>query len=113
MSGNNLNNLITDHNGGAYEKEETRVGLPLDYVASKQRQSLENIHYIEKQFRSNKDDYFFMHYAFSSGIKAFLALYNMLALTNDNQLYDRLLAYTDDEFEGWLNNIEKHGCVNG
>ena len=50
-------------------------------------------------------------YAFRSAIIGHLALHNMLALANDNDLDDRLLAYSRDEFKEWLDRIDQAGSV--
>ena len=52
-------------------------------------------------------------YAFRSGIVGYLALNNMLALANEHDLDDRLLAYSRDEFKEWLDRIDQAGSVTG
>ncbi len=37
----------------------------------------------------------------------------MLALANDNDLTDRLLVYSRDEFKEWLDRIDQAGSVTG
>ena len=44
---------------------------------------------------------------------SYLALNNMLALTNDNDFDDRLLAYSREEFKEWLDRIDQAGSVTG
>jgi len=43
----------------------------------------------------------------------YLALNNMLALANEKDLDDRLLAYSRDEFKEWLDRIDQAGSVTG
>jgi hypothetical protein len=52
-------------------------------------------------------------YAFRSALVGHLALNNMLALANNHDLDDRLLAYSRDEFKAWLDRIDQAGSVTG
>ncbi len=52
-------------------------------------------------------------YAFRSAVVGHLALNNMLALANDNDLDERLLAYSRDKFKEWLDRIDQAGSVTG
>ena len=113
-------------NDNAYETDELRTGPPLDYVAEKFRYCLEGlhgtIHEIERGSRTesvttdaNQDDLvgFQATYAFRSAIVGYLALKNMLALANDNDLSGRLSLYSRDEFKNWLDRIDQGGSVTG
>jgi hypothetical protein len=117
----------------AYETDEVRTGPPLEYVAEKVRHSLEAIHSLIHEIRqrvsqdlpaaapslgppmSIKEEYLLATaiYAFRSALVGHLALNNMLALANDNDLDDRLLAYSRDEFKEWLDRIDQAGSVTG
>ena len=120
-------------NDGAYEADELRTGPPLDYVAEKFRHNLEALHRLiyDIQNRVPEDlsveqpppesavsvrDEFLLpsaHYAFRSGIVGYLALKNMLALANDNDLSSRLSSYSREEFRDWLDRIDQGGSVTG
>ena len=113
-------------NDNAYETEELRTGPPLDYVAEKFRHCLEGlhgtIHEIERgsgkettTTDANQDDSvgFQAKYAFQSAFVGYLALKNMLALANDNDLSSRLSSYSREEFRNWLDQIDQGGSVTG
>ena len=113
-------------NDNAYESDELRTGPPLDYVAEKFRSCLEGlhgtIHEIEQHSETestatdaNQDDLVGFHakYAFQSAIVGYLALNNMLALANDNDLSNRLSSYSREEFKDWLDRIDQSGSVTG
>ena len=120
-------------NDNAFETDELRTGPPLDYVAEKFRQNLEALHRLiyDIQNRVPEDlsvnqpppesavsvrDEFLLpsaHYAFRSAIVGYLALKNMLALANDNDLSSRLSSYSREEFRDWLDRIDQSGSVTG
>ncbi len=122
-----------DPNGQAYQKTEIRTGPPLDYVAEKLRSSIEMLHEAIRSIQevvpddlplpsgyteyspSVKQDWLVSpaRLAFRHGITAFLALQNMLALANDQEVFDRLLGYSREQFHDWLNNIDREGLVRG
>jgi hypothetical protein len=120
-------------NDSVYETDEVRTGPPLEYVAEKVRHNLEAIHSLIHAIRrrvpddlcagepssgppvSVKEEYLLptaLH-AFRSAIVGYLALNNMLALPDENQLGDRLLAYSRDEFKEYLDRIDQAGSVTG
>ncbi len=125
--------LCQPPNDNAYETDEDRTGPPLNYVAEKIRHNLEAthslIHDIQRRVPDDlcagepssgppvsvKEEYLFptAHYAFHSAVVGYLALKNMLALANENDLADRLLAYSRDEFKDWLDRIDRAGSVTG
>ena len=120
-------------NDNAYETSEVRTGPPLEYVAEKVRHTLEAIHGLIREIQhrvpqdlvvaappsgpavSIKEEYLLpvARYAFRSAVVGHLALNNMLALASDNDLDDRLLAYSRDEFKEWLDRIDHAGSVTG
>ncbi len=126
MSSNDPNDFFRPPNDDAYEADELRTGPPLDYVAEKFRHCLEGlhgtIHEIEPGFGpeaatsdADQDDLigFQAKYAFQSAIVGYLALKNMLALANDNDLSSRLSSYSREEFKDWLDRIDQGGSVTG
>jgi hypothetical protein len=122
-----------DPNSDAYQKTETRTGPPLDYVAEKLRSSLEMLHATVRCIREIVPDDLplppgFKEFpdsvkqnwlvspawsAFRHGITAFCALQNMLALADDQEMFERLLGYSTEQFRDWLDNIEREGLVRG
>ena len=120
-------------NDNAYETSEVRTGPPLTYVAEKVRHTLEAIHSLIHEIRQRVSQHLPVAapssgppvsikeehlpptalYAFCSAVVGHLALNNMLALANDNDLDDRLLAYSRDEFKEWLDRIDQAGSVTG
>jgi hypothetical protein len=41
----------------------------------------------------------------------YLALNNMLALANDNHIFERLLEMRHEDFSRWLDDIDREGSV--
>ncbi len=133
MSLDDSDDFFRPPNDSAYETDEVRTGPPLNYVAEKVRHNLEATHSLICEIRrrvpddlcagvpsseppvSVKEEYLLPTalYAFRSAIVGYLALKNMLALANDNDLNERLLAYSRDEFMGWLDRIDQGGSVTG
>ncbi len=133
MCPDDLDDLFRPPNGSAYETDEVRTGPPLEYVAEKVRHNLEATHSLIHAIRrrvpddlcagepssgppvSVKEEYLLPTacYAFRSAMISYLALNNMLALANENDLGDRLLAYSRDEFKEWLDRIDQAGSVTG
>ena len=115
-----IDNLVGDSNNGAFRKNEIRNGPPLSYVAEKVRISIETIYSIyDKAINrlpdSNEKTEIISDscYAFRNSIVAFLALYNMLALVENNDVYDDLLNSSRDELCGWLDVVEREGSLTG
>lgn len=106
-------------NDQAYLKSEQRTGPPLDYVAEKLRRSLETIHALTHVINDLTDSdskerlLWNARHAFHYGLVSFLALNNLLALTNEHDIGDRLLRLSHDEFVDWLNKIQREGSVTG
>ena len=126
MSKDDPNDFLRPPNDSAYESDELRTGPPLDYVAEKFRHCLEGLHgtiYEIEQASgteaattdADQDDLVGFHskYAFQSAIVGYLALKNMLALANDNDLSSRLSSYSREEFKDWLDRIDQGGSVTG
>lgn len=100
----------TKANGSAYEKEEQRLGVPLDYVADKLGNAILELSALaQRQPDLSKDLYLTMRYQ----LIAFLALNNMLAAANDPDLTDRMLSLSRDEAERWVNLVHRQGDVSG
>ena len=100
-------------NDNAYEKGQVRVGPPLEYVAEKFRHSLEATHQLLADLRHGGGDslLFSGRYAFHSQLTGYLALNNLLALANGNDLAQRLEGYSRQEFSEWLDRIDQQGSV--
>ena len=133
MNTDDPDDFLRPPNDNAYETDELRTGPPLDYVAQKFRNNLEALHRLidDIQNRVPEDlpvgkqpaettvsvrDNFLLpsaHYAFQSAIVGYLALKNMLALANDNDLSNRLSLYSREEFKDWLDRIDQGGSVTG
>ena len=133
MSTDDPDDFFRPPNDNAYECDELRTGPPLDYVAENFRHNLEALHRLiyDIQNRVPEDlsvglppaettasvrDEFLLpsaHYAFRSAIVGYLALKNMLALANDNDLSNRLSLYSREEFKDWLDRIDQGGSVTG
>lgn len=133
MSPNDPNELIRPPNDGAYEVDEVRTGPPLSYVAEKFRRNLEAVHGLIQEIRrpipgdfaahelspprsaSAQEKYFqpLARCAFRSAVVGYLDLNNMLALANEDDLDDRLLAFSRREFQAWLDGIDQAGSVTG
>jgi hypothetical protein len=107
-------------NGPAYQRDEVRHGPPLDYIGEKARNALEATHRANREFRelqaASEDDLealdLQLRVAFGYQLKAHLALYNMLG-SCDNNAGERLLAMSHDEFDRWLDFIEREGSTTG
>lgn len=129
-----LDEIVGDSNGGAYRKVEQRNGPPLDYVAEKARASLELLHQLHGSIRehvpddlpqptnmsgslfSTKDDALLPSSwaAFRYAVVSYLALKNMLDLANgQHEFIDQLLDMSHDDFEKWLDVVDREGSVTG
>jgi hypothetical protein len=101
-------------NDNAYEKKQVRVGPPLDYVAEKFRHSLEATHQLLTDLHQGSGSeplFFSARYAFHSQLTGYLALNNLLALANENDLAQRLEGYTPEQFKEWLGRIDQAGSL--
>lgn len=115
-----LDDALGDSNAGAYRKRETREGPPLEYVSEKMGRALEDIRQalnlispsaLDPSLR--KRTLVSAKSAFQNGLVAFLALQNMLRSANDPTLMERLLKFSDEDFEEWLETVRSEGSVTG
>lgn len=125
-----IDDLFLDPNGPAYISEERRVGPPLSYVSGKLRDAVWWAHRTHRMIASTvpadalprpqyapatyspKDDGLLSpaQGAFHYALNAFLALENMLGLMKP-ETTERLLAMTEEEFEDWLDRVQREGTV--
>ena len=114
MADNN-DDLYRGPNDNAYEKGQVRSGPPLEYVAEKFRHSLEATHHLLTELRQTNGEslLFSARYAFHSQLTGYLALNNLLALANDNNLPQRVEGYSTEQFKEWLDRIDQEGSVTG
>ncbi len=124
----NLSDYMKDPNGPAYRKEEIRNGPPLEYVSEKIRNALDEQHKLLKDIECNPQFwpdlerrqleteclvYRSAISSFNYQITAFLALHNMLGVNSGYDYTQRLCSMSRDEFEQWLEFIEREGSVSG
>ncbi len=106
---------------GVCQKTDTQGGPPLSYVAEKLRDALRTTHGLANLMdRSTvtspdrKEVLLIMaHHAFHSQLVAYLALKNMLALLDSDDLLRRLRGYSPEEFDWWLARVDEHGSAAG
>lgn len=125
-----LEGLFNDPNGPAYQKREERVGPPLSYVQEKLGNALRASHTLAHALAGSGQSYLPILpstvppeiiddyrrrslQAFHYNLIAYLALTNMLAAASDSSLAERLVAFSDQDFEDWLGGIEQGGSVTG
>jgi len=118
-----IDDLYRDPNAGAYEREELRIGPPLDYVGEKLRHAVEYAHQAYQAIRnvdpgglSSSDRQALLsrtYGSFRSSLTAFLALYNMLGLLTEPKKVDALLDLEADALDEWLDRIVQEGSVTG
>ncbi len=121
MEPEDIEKWFKEPNDDAYVKTEERTGPPLAYVAEKLRTSLEANHFLVRVLahvsigKDPEESQIHLHalIAFRSQIIGYLALKNMLALANDNDLSRRLSSYSREEFRDWLDRIDQGGSVTG
>jgi hypothetical protein len=140
MSNDDFELNIQDSNGPAYQKNEERSGIPLDYVAEKSRRSIEQIHVLYNWIRKNIDVFNRVNCpdnhieqthqkqgmsnsskqenlvlpcwaSFRYAITSYLALHNLLNMANETDLFDRLLSMPFEDFETWLDRIDMEGLL--
>ncbi|MCP5517259.1 MAG: hypothetical protein H7A45_08400 [Verrucomicrobiales bacterium] len=124
---------LTEPNAGAYVKEETRHGPPLEYVAEKLAGSLKALHTLHLAARRDLPDdlppprglassgipynpktgsvLLPCEAAFRYGLTSFLALNNLLGVANDPELGERLLRLSPRDFDLWLQRVRVEGSV--
>lgn len=114
-------NSIISSNGDAYEKRETREGSPLSYVGEKLGMAVEASHTVLRLIESDPAFSALRGYepgssafqAFHSATTAFLALYNMLGLIDDQHKFDLLRKLGTDDFRSWVEMVQREGSVKG
>ncbi|WP_414039276.1 hypothetical protein ACJU26_08590 [Acidithiobacillus sp. M4-SHS-6] len=129
-----IEDLMKSTNGPAYEKNESRYGVPLTYVGEKLRYALENYHYLLQEIGRSVPDNpplpdEFHEWApisakqdlletpawasFHYQLTAFAALFNMLASVQSRTDIERLGKMSENDFMDWLDFIENEGSVLG
>lgn len=103
-----IDDIPLDANGPAYQRQELRVGPPLEYVAEKLRRSVECQQRVLASAPTS-DAMAAFHYA----LVAYLALNNMLAAADPPSFSNRLAQMTPDDFSHWLDAIDRGGSVLG
>lgn len=120
-------------NGPAYTRTETRTGPPLSYVAEKLRGCLKSLHSLHsltvrdvpdglpcpERFQDKHPNYDPKLYsvlepcyaAFRYALTSYLALNNLLAFANDQDIFERLLLMPNEDFDRWLDDIDREGSV--
>lgn len=113
--------MFRDPNDGAYEKEEVRTGPPLSYVAEKSRRAVELTHCLIRKLKAMEG----LDSEHKAGLlmlargtlryqmTGYLALNNLLALVNNQDFFERIEAYSEDDFNDWLDRIDQQGSVSG
>lgn len=122
---------FSDPNGSAYKSTEQRTGVPLGYISEKMKGALKMVHvtlsaikyYVpddlpqpEKakgtSFNVKQDALLIPAIStFRYQLTSFLALHNMLAVANDQKVFERLQQYTPEEFAKWLEHVEQEGAL--
>jgi len=107
--------LDLSSNGPAYEKEQVRLGPPLEYVAEKLQTALLLLHgHCEAERKREQPPASSTPEAiFRYQMTAFLALKNMLHLAGDPDFASRLLEMPGEDFETWVENVSTEGSVTG
>jgi len=97
-------------NGGAYEQSELRTGPPLSYVAEKLRHSLAALH---AELLGREEKSLNLRTSLLCGSTAYLALHNMLGLAHAPRWFERVSAFSTEEFRDWLDRVYMGGSVRG
>ena len=108
-----LYEIIGDSNGGAYQRDESRIGPPLAYIAEKSRHAIEQIHTVYRLISDTDGARAAAQAAFHYALVSYLALNNMLSLAGDHHVVERLLAMSPKELSKWLDVIDAEGSVVG
>jgi hypothetical protein len=106
-----IDSIPLEANGPAYQHREVREGTPLDYVAEKLRSSLEALHGVHARADAEAAPQALL--AFHYAVVAYLALKNMLAASNAPLFAERLARMPSNEFERWLDVVDRGGSVTG
>jgi hypothetical protein len=97
-------------NGPAWTSRQNRSGVPLDYVAEKLNNAIEQLHDLGQQHPDARDAavpaMYFM-------LVAYLGLNNMLGGANDRKLASRLLSGNTKKLREWLDLVAREGDVYG
>ncbi|MCL5029778.1 MAG: hypothetical protein M1480_12270 [Bacteroidetes bacterium] len=51
--------------------------------------------------------------SFRYSLTSFLALHNLLGIANNQNIFEKLLNFTEEDFNKWLERIESEGSING
>lgn len=105
-----MNSIPTKANGSAYEKEERRLGVPLDYVGDKLGNAILEMNELARRQPDLKNE---LHRAMHYQLLAFLALNNMLGAGNDPDLTERFLNFEREDAERWIDLVHRQGDVSG
>ena len=124
---------IDTPNSSAYQKVELRDGIPLSYVCEKLTESLKTIHHLNNFIKNNihddlklinpinnnlyspKNDGLLspLYSSFRYSLTSLLALHNMIGIANNQNIFEKLLSYNEEDFNHWLERIESEGSTNG
>ena len=118
---NSIDDSITPPNGEAYEKVELRDGSPLSYVAEKLGRAVEFSHAVYQKLEFKGADNVPNEYepresagaAFRYATTAYLALYNMLGLIDDQNKFKTLEKLSPDQFRAWIAMVQREGSIHG
>ena len=120
-------------NSSAYQKVELRDGIPLSYINEKLTNNLKTIHHLYNFVKDNinddlklinsvKDDLYSpkvdgllspLFSSFRYSLTSLLALHNLLGIANNQNIFEKLLSYKEEDFNKWLDRIESEGSING
>jgi hypothetical protein len=96
-------------NGSAYTAYETRHGVPLEYVAEKLGNAIEELHAFVAHNRESAAE---LRGTYHSLVTAYLGLSNMLGSASIDQA-ERLLGSSSGEMKRWRELIDSQGDVRG
>lgn len=116
-----IDDSISPPNGEAYEKVELRDGSPLSYVGEKLGMAVEFSHAVYQKLEIKGADNMLNEYgpresagaAFRYATTAFLALYNMLGLIDDQNKFKTLEKLSPDKFRTWIAMVQREGSIHG
>lgn len=122
--------VLPDPNAGAYERVEARRGPPLAYVGEKLKAAVVHAHALLGTLKEESGvgaggvaagtgtghASMARHEAFATfhySLRAFLALYNMMGMVQEDAKVRALLAMDGTAFREWLDRVEREGSVTG